>query len=65
VGHPSNTDYIVGDMVLDTFTMTASASFGNLQLTNATISPTAGGNTGDHLRINLNGTFYKIKLEAD
>jgi hypothetical protein len=56
---------MVGDMVADTFTMTASASLGNLALTNATISPTAGGNSGNHLRINLNGTFYKIKLEAD
>jgi hypothetical protein len=28
-------------------------------------SATAGGNSGQHLRINLNGTFYKIKLEND
>jgi hypothetical protein len=28
-------------------------------------SGTSGGNSGQHLRINLNGTFYKIKLEND
>jgi hypothetical protein len=28
-------------------------------------SNTAGGNSGQHLRIKLNGTYYKIKLEDD
>jgi hypothetical protein len=28
-------------------------------------SGTAGGNSGQHLRIKLNGTYYKIKLEND
>ena len=28
-------------------------------------SPTAGGNSGNHLRIKLNGVYYKIKLEND
>jgi hypothetical protein len=29
------------------------------------ISGSAGGNSGQHLRIKINGTYYKIKLEDD
>jgi hypothetical protein len=28
-------------------------------------SEDSGGNSGQHLRINLNGIFYKIRLERD
>ena len=28
-------------------------------------SGSSGGNSGQHLRIKLNGTYYKIKLESD
>jgi hypothetical protein len=43
---------------------TATATFGDISLTNATISATAGA-TGNYLRININGTFYKLQLLAD
>jgi len=39
---------------------------GDLILTGTQLeSTTAGGNTGNHLRIKLNGIYYKIRLEAD
>nr|WPF46659.1 MAG: hypothetical protein [Lake Baikal virophage 8] len=39
---------------------------GDLVLTSTNIqSSTAGGNSGQHLRIKLNGVYYKIKLEDD
>jgi hypothetical protein len=38
----------------------------DLKLTGAALqSGSSSGNSGQHLRINLNGTFYKIKLEND
>ena len=39
---------------------------GNLSFTGTNIqSATSGGNSGQHLRIKLNGTFYKIALQND
>jgi hypothetical protein len=39
---------------------------GDLILTGTNIeSATSGGNSGQHLRIKLNGTYYKIRLEND
>jgi hypothetical protein len=29
------------------------------------INSSAGGSSGQHLRININGTFYKIQLLTD
>jgi hypothetical protein len=43
---------------------TNTATFGNLALTAATTAASAG-TAGDYLRININGTFYKIQLYAD
>lgn len=40
------------------------ATVDNIALTDATTAPTAGA-AGDFLRININGTFYKIQLYAD
>lgn len=41
-------------------------SGGDLILTGANLeSGSAGSNTGLHLRIKLNGVYYKIRLEAD
>ena len=49
-----------GDIIFDTNGIGAIYFSGaNLQ------SPTSGGNSGQHLRIKLNGTFYKIRLEID
>jgi hypothetical protein len=49
-----------GNIILDV------NNIGDLQLEGTTlISPTAGGNSGQHLRIKLNGTYYKIQLLND
>jgi len=49
-----------GNIILDV------NNIGDLQLEGTTlISPSASGNSGQHLRIKLNGTYYKIKLEND
>lgn len=41
-------------------------STGDLIITSTNIqSGTSGANTGQHLRIKLNGVYYKIRLEAD
>jgi len=39
---------------------------GDLILTGTNLQfNSAGGNSGQHLRIKLNGVYYKIKLEID
>jgi hypothetical protein len=43
---------------------TGAATLGDIALTAATTAATAGS-AGDFLRININGTFYKIQLYAD
>jgi hypothetical protein len=49
-----------GNIILDV------NNIGDLQLEGTTlISGTSSGNSGQHLRIKLNGTYYKIKLEFD
>jgi len=49
-----------GNIILDV------NNIGDLQLEGTTlISPTSGGNSGQHLRIKLNGTYYKIALQND
>jgi hypothetical protein len=41
-------------------------NIGDLQLEGTTLqSSTSGANSGQHLRIKLNGTYYKIRLEND
>jgi hypothetical protein len=66
VGTPANATYMTGDMSANTFSMSGcAATLGNLTLNAADLQATSGGNAGLHLRINLNGTFYKIRLEQD
>jgi len=65
VGYSARPEFLLGDMAGNTLAMTGTATFGDVALSNATLSATAGGNSGQHLRILLNGTYYKIKLEAD
>jgi hypothetical protein len=49
-----------GNIILDV------NNIGDLQLEGTTlISPTSGGSSGQHLRIKLNGTYYKISLLND
>jgi hypothetical protein len=49
-----------GNIILDV------NNIGDLQLEGTTLqSATSGGNAGTHLRIKLNGTYYKIRLEND
>ena len=49
-----------GNIILDV------NNIGDLQLQGTTLqSATSGGNSGQHLRIKLNGTYYKIRLEFD
>jgi hypothetical protein len=43
---------------------TGTATFGDVALTAATTAASAGA-AGNYLRININGTFYKIQLYAD
>jgi hypothetical protein len=63
VGCIANPNYMVGNMSTNTFTMNNCATtLGNLTLTNATLTPTAGGSSGQHLQITINGTPYKIAL---
>ena len=63
---------ITGGLKVDTITTTGNATIGNdLTLTgtqinfnsDSFISNTAGGNSGNHLVIFVNGTEYRIKLE--
>jgi hypothetical protein len=50
----------------DNITIAPNTTTGDLILTGTNLqSVTAGGNSGQHLRIKLNGTYYKIKLEND
>jgi hypothetical protein len=65
VGYFGRSDYIIGDMENNTFNMNGVATLGNLALNNATVEATAGASAGQNLRININGTFYKIALLAD
>jgi hypothetical protein len=51
---------IAGDLIVDNITRT-----GDLEFTNATLSGSSGGNSGQHLRLIINGTPYKIRLEDD
>jgi hypothetical protein len=51
---------VAGDIIINTLTQT-----GDLKFTNATLSATSGGNSGQHLRLIINGTPYKIRLEDD
>ena len=49
-----------GNIILDV------NNIGDLQLQGTTLqSATSGGNSGQHLRIKLNGTYYKIALQND
>jgi hypothetical protein len=38
---------------------------GVLDIDNATLANNAGGNSGQHLVLNINNTTYKIKLESN
>ena len=51
---------VAGDLIIDNITRT-----GNVQLTAATLSGSAGSSSGQNLRILINGVYYKIALLAD
>jgi len=51
---------ITGDLKVSNLSQT-----GDIELTGATLDTNAGGNAGTHLRIKINGTYYKIALLQD
>ncbi len=46
----------------ETLTLSGKATLGSVELTNATLSGSAGSISGQHLEIVINGTTYKIEL---
>jgi hypothetical protein len=53
---------LVGDLILDG-NLDLSETAGQVRLDNVILANVAGGNSGLHLQIEINGTLYKIKLE--
>jgi hypothetical protein len=51
---------VSGDLKVSNLSQT-----GDIELTGATLDTNAGGNAGTHLRIKINGTYYKISLLQD
>lgn len=66
IGNATNPFYLNGTIATPATTgslaFAGNASFGTVALTNTTVAPTAGGSSGVHLPIVINGTTYKIAL---
>ena len=58
----NNDTIVVGDLTLDG-NLDLVETAGQVRITNAILTPTSGGNAGQHLQIQINGILYKIALQ--